>query len=76
MTYLGGLINVFIISGSQNSKEFEIYDGEKLDSENKIMKIEINIKKQMRNRVIKSIKEIKGGKGERNICVIEHDKGE
>jgi len=40
------------------------------------MKIESNIKIQMRNRVIKQIKEIKGGKGERNICVVEHDEGE
>ena len=40
------------------------------------MKIARNIKIQMRNRVIKQIKEIKGGKGNRNICVIEHDDGE
>jgi hypothetical protein len=40
------------------------------------MKIESNIKIQMRNRVINQIKEIKGGKGERNICVVEHDEGE
>lgn len=30
----------------------------------------------MRNRQIKQIKEIKGGKGERNICLVEHDEGE
>lgn len=58
MAYIGGNIDVFIISGTKLAKDIKIYDGNELDSDGKMMEIKSNIDKAMNKKVIHGFKRI------------------
>ena len=76
MDYLGGSVDVFLVSSSKESKHVIIYDGINQDKKGKLRVIESNLDKALNKKVLHGFKRIQGGAvGSRNLCVVEHDDG-